>query len=85
MNDSIEKLPKAVKEGTLTIFGYPIRVFILDNGQRVLEADSFKAWWENVMEGDVVITDDSAQEVAEQACRLMRGDLDNLTEIEIVN
>ncbi len=36
-------LPRAVWEGTFTLYGVPVRCAVLDNGQRVLHAEDVAA------------------------------------------
>lgn len=36
---STDNIPKAVWEGTFTVFGVELKCYILDNGQRIVDAE----------------------------------------------
>ena len=37
-----EQLPRVVWEGTFTIFGAPIKCYVLDDGRRIIDADGLR-------------------------------------------
>lgn len=58
-----DDLPKSVLRNTLTIMGVELVVHQLDNGQRIIEADSVHRLFE-AMAGDTPITPEDAMEFA---------------------
>jgi hypothetical protein len=38
----MKRIPEAVWSGTFTLFGVEVRCHVLDNGQRLIEAESFE-------------------------------------------
>ena len=64
-----EHLPRAIAENTLNIMGVDLKVCVLDNGQRVIEAESLKQFFEAMGSTDVQFTEDDAMRLA----RAIRG------------
>ena len=48
MDETRVEIPQAIRESSFTLSGVPIRCYVLDNGQRILNADDvhalFRAW-----------------------------------------
>jgi hypothetical protein len=55
-----QDIPVAVWSGTFTVFGVEMKCHVLDNGQRIIEADSLQNFFEalegssNFDEGDLM-------------------------------
>lgn len=41
-----DALPKAVWEGSFTMFGVPLRCYVLDDGRRIIDADDLRRMYE---------------------------------------
>lgn len=54
-----EKLPEAISESVLNIGGCQLRVYVLDNGQRIINADDLENFFCNgeIIEGDSGVTE----------------------------
>ena len=50
-----EDLPKAVWSGTFTLFGITLNCAVLDNGQRIVEAESFHAFLRAMEENPSIV------------------------------
>jgi len=58
-----EKLPKAISESTLTVMGVELKVCVLDNGMRIITADSMVALFE-MMESGASMSEEDALKLA---------------------
>jgi hypothetical protein len=58
-----ETIPKAIGEAILNIAGIELKVFVLDNGQRVIEAESLNRFY-SAMEQGAEMTEQDVKELA---------------------
>lgn len=45
-------LPAAIAEASFNLFGVPLRCYVLDNGQRIVDADDVAALFDAMANGD---------------------------------
>lgn len=63
-----ETIPTAVWEGTFIVFGVTIHCYVLDDGRRIIEAESFKNLMDALYHGDA-----SRNKALEDLCRWIKG------------
>lgn len=64
-------LPKAISEATFRVFGVDIKCYVLENGQRVVDADSVEAFFAVITDTeDSTKVDDPGME---QVVRFLSG------------
>ncbi len=56
-----DELPKAVWEGSFTLFGVKLRCAVLENGQRIVEAESFHAFLKAMDENPSLVNREELQ------------------------
>lgn len=59
-----ELLPNAIWEGVLNIGGATLKVFVLDDGRRIIDAESFHIFWQMLSNPEIKFTEDDARKVA---------------------
>jgi len=59
-----EKLPVATHSADLKIGGYTLKCHVLDDGRRIIEADSLVGFFEYLGREDTTFSPDDAMEVA---------------------
>ncbi len=55
-------IPKSVWSGSFNVFGVELKCHVLDNGQRVIEADSMADFLNGVADADVPAEDPNLDE-----------------------
>ncbi len=60
----IKKLPKAVASSELTILGVKLKCFVLDNGERVFDAESFAQFWAAMENSEIELTEEDGIRLA---------------------
>lgn len=58
------QLPHVIRENVLPIFGVDLRVMVLSDGQRVIEANSAQRFFDALAESESPISDDDARLIA---------------------
>ena len=58
------KLPKAISSGVMNLGGIPLKVYVLDNGDRVIDADDAKRFFKLLETGEAEITKGDAESFA---------------------
>ena len=69
MSQHTPELPKALYSDTLRILGVDLVVYVLDNGQRVVDMDSVHQLFEAMGNTDAPLTEDDAVALA----KVIRG------------
>jgi hypothetical protein len=54
MDEELDNIPKAISEATLNIMGTEVRCYVLDNGERIFNADDVEKLF-NEAAGDMTI------------------------------
>lgn len=57
-------LPKSIGEAELKIGNVTLRFHVLDNGQRIIEAESFHAFMAAMEDGSVVLSEEDSMKLA---------------------
>jgi hypothetical protein len=65
----VSNIPKSIAQGVFNLGGMKLRTHVLDNGQRVIDANDMEKFFELMMNGEVAITEADAMEFA----RFMHG------------
>jgi len=55
----MENTPKAIREGELTLGTLKMKVYVLDNGQRIIESESFNRFMEYLEKGEMIQPEDA--------------------------
>ncbi len=64
-----EKIPRAISEATINLFGVDLIVVQLDNGQRVIEGESLVRFVDAMMDDSLELTEEYAIKLA----KVIRG------------
>ena len=59
-----DKIPRAVRSSELDIMGIKVKCFVLDNGKRVFEAESFKMFLEKFFSNESQPTKEDIEKIA---------------------
>ena len=60
-------IPKAISAATFTIFGVPIKCYVLDNGQRIIDAADFAALMDRMADSSGFLNSDDLDGFTEWA------------------
>ena len=59
-----EQIPKAIKEGNIKIGGMTLQMLVLEDGQRVIEEQSFLNFMNAMVDGTLKLSDNDAVTLA---------------------
>ena len=60
-----DDIPKSVWQGTIRLFGVDLQCHVLDDGQRVIEADSMVAFFKGMNSPDTTIDEAESKRFSE--------------------
>lgn len=72
MSDS-EDIPKSIANSTINLFGVELKCHVLDNGKRVIEAESMEKLFDYMANGNPEITEENTEEQATSFAKWLRG------------
>jgi hypothetical protein len=58
----VTDIPTAVWSGSFSVFGVELKCHVLDNGQRIIEADSMADFFNGLADADAVAEDPNLDE-----------------------